>query len=94
MSSGTAVRTETDPELGYRGVTGVARMNSAVVAALVTGGFALVVALYSAGSSHRRERRLRELGFDYDNLLEFHKSELSRVTQHIRREPSMSIVPG
>ncbi len=61
-------------------------MDSAVVAALVTGGFALVVALYSAGSSHRRERRLRELGFDYDNLLELHKSELSRVdTAHKAR---------
>lgn len=54
-------------------------MNSAVVAALVTGGFALLVALYSAGYSYRRERRLRELGFGYDTRLEIRKSELSRA---------------
>jgi len=54
-------------------------MNSAVVAALVTGGFALLVALYGAGSSYRRERRLRQLGFGYDIRLETRKSELSRA---------------
>ena len=61
-------------------------MNSAVVAALVTGGFALIVALYNAGSSYWRERRLRELGFDYDTLLEIRKSELARAdTAHKAR---------
>ncbi len=63
-------------------------MSSAVVAALVTGGFALLVALYSAGSSYRRERRLRELGFGYDTRLETRKSELSRAdaADRARRE--------
>jgi hypothetical protein len=53
-------------------------MEPAVIAAVVTGGFALVVALYNALTSYRRERKLRELGFTYDTMLESRKSELSR----------------
>jgi hypothetical protein len=54
-------------------------MNPAVVAALVTGGSALAIALFNAGFSYRRERRLSALGFGYETLLEIRKSELSRV---------------
>ena len=53
-------------------------MDSGVVAALITGGCALAVALYSAVSGYRRERMLRDLGFSYDTQLEAQKSELAR----------------
>ncbi len=45
---------------------------------MITGGCALVVALYSAVSGYRRERMLRELGFSYDTELAARKSELAR----------------
>lgn len=54
-------------------------MISAIVAALVTGGFALLLALYNTRSSYRSERHLRELGFGYDAQLKIRKSELSRA---------------
>jgi hypothetical protein len=53
-------------------------MKPAVIAALVTGVFALAVALYNAGSTYWRERKLRELGFGFEAMLEQRKSELSR----------------
>jgi hypothetical protein len=53
-------------------------MDPPVLAAIITGAFALAVALYNAASNYRRERRLREIGFSYDTMLELRKSELSR----------------
>jgi hypothetical protein len=54
-------------------------MSSGVLAALITGGCALAVAVYSAISGYRRERMLREQGFHFDSELEARKSELARA---------------
>lgn len=54
-------------------------MSSGVLAALITGGCALAVAVYSALSGYRRERTLREQGFRFDSELAALKSELARA---------------
>jgi hypothetical protein len=67
-------------------------MDPAVVAAIVTGAFALAVALYSAASSYRREKKLKKLGFRYDEMLVAAKAKSdyeynARVNLYERFEP-------
>lgn len=54
-------------------------MSSGVLAALITGGCALAVAIYSALYGYSRARMLREQSFRFDSELEALKSELARA---------------
>jgi hypothetical protein len=67
-------------------------MDTAVLVAIITGVFALAVALYDAASSYRRERKLKKLGFRYDELLVAAKAKTdyeynARVHLYQRFEP-------
>jgi hypothetical protein len=67
-------------------------MDPAVIAALVTGAFALAVALGNAAFSYRRERKLKALGFRYDEMLVAAKAKTdyeynARLSLYQRFEP-------